>query len=1113
MADASAEHTRVFISYSHDSPEHEARVLGLADRLRSEGVDANLDQYVAFPPEGWIRWTREQVEAARFVLVICTETYRRRAEGEEESGRGLGITFETGLISQLIYSGGGRNDKFVPVLLSEGDREQIPRVLTQYTYFPVYTDQGYEDLYSLLTNRARKRTRDLGRLRALPAQRIKADYRSLLWNVPPRNPLFIGRQEYLANIHAMLIRSRSDAAVAVCAITGLSGIGKTQIAIEYAYRYRDEYDAVFWCRADSREALASGFAEIANLLDLPEKDDRDRNIAAEAARRWLERQSGWLLILDNADDPAGVVQSFLQAHSSGHVLITTRLRATGDIASVEPDEMRFEEGALFLLRHAQVIPQDGTLDSASSSDKRFALEISRELAGLPLALDQAAAFIQETPSTLAEYLSLYRSEGARLLSRRGGHATDHPSVSATFSLAFARIAEASPAAADLVRVCAFLGPDGIPEEIFTRGGMKLGEALAQIVGERVTWLEAVAEAGKFALIRRNAQDESLDIHPLVQEVVKDGMDAPARRACAEQVVEALNEVFPEVEYRNWAQCNRLLPHAMAASRLIEDLELGFAAAAALLERSAKYLQTLARYAEAEPLYRRALAIRQRSLGPDDPETAGILNSLAVLYASQEKYKEAEPLLQRALAIYEKVLGPDHPHTATSLNSLAELYTGMGRRGEAEALNHRALAIIERVLGPDQPEAAASLNNLAVLYRIMGRYPEAEDLNRRALAIRERVLGPDHPETAASLDNLAVLYGLMARYPEAEALYRGALDMRERALGAGHPETAVSLNNLAVLYTMTGRYPEGEAFAQRALSIRERVLGPNHPETAASLNNLALLYANQGHYPEAEELYQRALAIRERTQGPSHPETAVSLNNLALLYTNQARYPEAERLFLRALEICEQVLGPDQPETGQCLANLAELYSKQSHFDQAEPLLSRALAIRERTLGPEHPDTLASVHALGALYRVLDRYADAERLLKRAIELREKVLGPNVPQTVQSRNELVLVYRDQGRLPEAQELREQAIVMDPLDVAYAAVLERPALYEVLDHLDSDLLVKNILEIYGTTDPAKLPDALRRLHEKRPDAQPNPLWKAWVRGTRADKVKEMERKLAR
>jgi hypothetical protein len=409
----------VFISYSHDSPEHEAKVLALANRLRADGIDAVLDQFENFPSEGWELWGQRQIQAAAFVLMVCTPTYRRRFDGEEEPGKGLGAISETRYIRQLLYNAGGTNERFLPILLTDADGAHIPVTLQGYQHFALYTEQGYENLRLHLTGQSRVRKP------ALPPKQRKSDY--LYWNLPPRNSFFTGRDEYLKRLEHGLAHGRAQA------ISGLGGIGKTQTAIEYAYRHRDQYRAVLWSGADSRDALVSGFGAIASLLDLPEKDERDANVVAEAVRRWLERQTGWLLILDNVEELVGVVKPFLPASGTGHVLMTTRLQATGAIAqNVELEKMELEEGALFLLRRAKLIAPDAPLDAASEADRKPAREITGEVAGLPLALDQAAAYIEETPSTPAKYLKLYRTEGAALRRRRGDLATEHDSVTITF---------------------------------------------------------------------------------------------------------------------------------------------------------------------------------------------------------------------------------------------------------------------------------------------------------------------------------------------------------------------------------------------------------------------------------------------------------------------------------------------------------------------------------------------------------------------------------------------------------------------------------------------------------------------------------------------------------
>ncbi len=290
----------------------------------------------------------------------------------------------------------------------------------------------------------------------------------------------------------------------------------------------------------------------------------------------------------------------------------------------------------------------------------------------------------------------------------------------------------------------------------------------------------------------------------------------------------------------------------------------------------------ARYKGAEPLLRRALAIREKVLGPEHPDTAITLGNLSTLYYRKGDYKGAEPLYRRALAIREKVLGPEHPMTARSLDGLAVLLHQIGDYKGAEPLYRRALAIEKKVLGLEHPATAITLDHLAKLLESKGDYEGAEPLCRRALAIREKVLGPEHPMTTRSLNNLAALLFHKGDYEATEPLYRKALAIWEKVLGPEDQETATSLDNLALLLVYKGDYEAAEPLSRRSLAIWEKVLGPEHPDTAISLNNLATLLFHKGDYEAAEPLYRRALTIWENTLGKNHPYTITCRESLKTL---------------------------------------------------------------------------------------------------------------------------------------------------------------------------------------------------------------------------------------
>jgi tetratricopeptide (TPR) repeat protein len=763
---------------------------------------------------------------------------------------------------------------------------------------------------------------------------------SYLFQVPlPRNDYFTGRADILTQIHDILPHHP----VALC---GLGGMGKTQVAVEYAYQHQAEYSAVFWINASDNISLQVSVEAIAKNLGLNQPLPPDQVWAW--VKQWFSQTREWLLVVDNADERSEIQQVFTQLLplplTTGQVLLTTRQQSPPPpLKRVPLETLTDDEGAELLLRRTHDL-------ESKSSDLDHARQLSHTLQGLPLALAQAAAYLYKRRCDYQKYLTLYQQNAVRLLKERGTliFDQDHPlPVATTWQVSLAQIQQQQPRALELLHYCAFLSSAGIPEEVL----LKVLEI------EEFDLEDCLDPILSYSLLTRDSESQQVRIHSLVQTILRSELGEEKGRALVEQLVGVVKDLFPDSDViDNWPHCERLVPSALACAEWIQRYQIESEIAARLLNQTGYYLWQRGDYATTLPLYERALEIRERVLGTDHPDTAQSLNNLAALYYATGQYEQALPLYERALEIRERVLGKDHPSTATSLNNLAELYQTTGQYEQALPLYERALEIRERVLGTDHPDTAQSLNNLAELYSATGQYEQALPLSERALEIRERVLGKDHPDTAGSLNNLAGLYKATGQYEQALPLYERALEIGERVLGTDHPSTATSLNNLAALYCATGQYEQALPLYQRALEIRERVLGTDHPDTAQSLNNLAALYHATGQYEQALPLYQRALEIRERVLGTDHPDTAGSLNNLAELYRATGQYEQALPLYQRALEITERVLGKDHPDTAQSLNNLAELYRATGQYEQALPLYERALTILKKKLGEQHPNT-------------------------------------------------------------------------------------------------------------------------------------------------------------
>lgn len=849
-----------------------------------------------------------------------------------------------------------------------------------------------------------------------PLRRNRSDH---LWRVPhARNPHFTGRDAILASLRQMLVPGAKVTALTQ-AISGLGGIGKTQVAVEYAHRYADVYKVVLWAQADSPELLTTEYLALATVLGLPAQQEAAKQV--EAVKHWLQTNRGWLLILDNVEKPRDILPSFLPSKHEGSVLITTRRRDIHTLAHSEVlPVFEEDEGILFLLHRAGRIAPEAPVTDATESDYHHTKELCALLGWLPLALDQAGAYITENGVSFARYLELYRQSQQKLLDRRGD--ADHPdSVFMTFWLSWDAIQQRNALAGTILQFCAFLAPDQIPESLVC-------QAIAHVETtdppETIVIDEALGLLYRYSLIER--ADQTLSLHRLVQDVIREVLSEEERQQWMERAVLEVDAIFPDGDYETWPQCEFLLPHALTCAEWIKGLRRMRLEGGRLCNNAGRYLRERGLYEATEPLLRLAMRIVEQQLGSTYPETAIYLNDLAMLYHAQGKYEQAEPLYQRALYIREQQLGSTHLETSMSLNNLAMLYYHQGKYEQAESLYQRVLSIAEQQLGPSHPGIAIYLNNLAMLYQAQGKYEQAEPLYQQALSIAEQQLGPEHPEIAASLNNLAELYRAQGKYEQAEPLYQQALSIAEQQLGPDHPQTAVGLNNLAELYHAQGEYEQAEALLQQALFIDERQLGPDHPHTATSLNNLAMLYRAQGKYEQAKPLYRRALSINEQQLGPTHPETATSLNNLAGLYHAQGKYEEAEPLLQRAFSIREQQLGPDNPGTAISLNDLAMLYHAQGKYEEAEPLYQRALSIFEHQLGPEHPHTATSLDNLAALYYVQGEYKQAESLLQQALCIREQRLGSAHPETAMSLNNLAELYRAQGKYEKAEPLLRRAL---------------------------------------------------------------------------------------
>jgi tetratricopeptide (TPR) repeat protein len=832
----------IFISYTSSDREW---AFWIAKELEAQGHTPHIHEWEIKGGDDIYAWMETRHDAADHVLCVVSDDY-------------LKAPYSTLERNAALWQAAAKRPGFVLL------------VAVKPCKLPTLSDHIRRcELFGVPDDAARIRLREFLTKREPPAVAGFPGKVFAVSNIPIRVPEhFMGRDGALASIETAL--NRYEGRVAITALHGLRGVGKTTLAATYADRHRGDYRATWWIRAQTEPTLRADLVALGVRLGWVPADEKVEPGLAAVMERLRHEGEGILLIYDNATD-ADQLKPYLPPGGSARVIVTSNAHTWRGVAS--PVEIRLwpkEIGADYLIARTGRTPE-----------RAAALALSEALGGLPLAHEQAAAYCERLGLSLAEYAKRFEATPAKFLDdERHAPAEYHDglTVAKTFALAIDEAAKLHPAAEPLIVHAALLAPEPIPLFLFSEGREKFGEPLASaLAGDGLD--EAVAALRDFALVDRESIPDERDpsittdcirLHRLVRQVAAARREADAREDARCALVQAAAAVYPGSDNR---------PSSWPRARRLDAVALALVSGDTLLPRGATESTVT--------VLTRIAAYRFHALG------APIA---------------ARPLYERALAISEKVLGPEHPHTAEALNGVAVLLVAQGDYVGARPLYERALKIREKVLGPEHPDTATSLRNLAVLLGEQGDYVGARPLYERALKIREKVLGPEHPDTATSLNDLAVLLDNQGDYVGARPLYERALAINEKVLGAEPPNTARKLNNIAFLLVAQGDYVGAQPLYERTLAINEKVLGPEHPNTAASLNNLASLLRDQGDYVGARPLYERALAIHEKMLGSDHPHTNRGRRNLALLLLATNEPVEAIALGEAALAAHSKALG-------------------------------------------------------------------------------------------------------------------------------------------------------------------------------------------------------------
>jgi tetratricopeptide (TPR) repeat protein len=825
---------------------------------------------------------------------------------------------------------------------------------------------------------------------------------------------FVGRETELERLHQHF---QQNERLAITAVKGMGGIGKTELALQYCYHHHRQgtySGGVCWLRAQEQD-IGTQIVNFATAqLDLKPPEDLD--LLTQLAYCWGHwREGDVLIVFDNVIQYQEIIPYLPPTETRFKVLLTTR-KELGQSVQSFPIDVLDELQALELLNS---LVRDGRIEQQADDAKA----LCRWLGYLPLGLELVGRYLARKPDlSLSEMLKrlLEQSLKSRALSKTEEGMTAPLGVQAAMDLSWQ---ELDAQAQELACLFSLFAPAPVPWELVQAClPDRDSEELEDLRDEQLV---------KLSLLKRTGEGV-YQVHQLLHEFFQEELNSSEgeeelKRAYCRVLVQEAQQIPPTLTRDAVERILPVIPHlAEAATTLhpwVEDENLFWP-----FVGLGRFYEGQGAYAQAQPWLEQCLAVCRERLGEEHPDVANSLNNLASLYGSQGKYEKAEPLSVQALELYKRLLGEEHPDVATSLNNLASLYHSQGKYEQAEPLYVKALELYKQLLGEEHPDVAISIDNLASLYKSQGQYEKAEPLSVQALELSKRLLGEEHPHVATSLNNLAGLYKSQGQYEKAEPLYVKALELSKRLLGEEHPYVAASLNNLAELYRNQGKYEQAEPLYVKALELYKRLLGEEHPHVATSLHNLAGLYKSQGQYEKAEPLSVQALELSKRLLGEEHPHVATSLNNLASLYHSQGKYEKAEPLYVKALEMRKRLLGEEHPHVATSLNNLASLYHSQGKYEKAEPLLVQALEMRKRLLGEEHPDVAQSLHNLASLYKSQGKYEKAEPLSVQALELSKRLLGEEHPHVATSLHNLAGLYHSQGEYEKAEPLYVKAVTI-------------------------------------------------------------------------------------
>lgn len=832
----------------------------------------------------------------------------------------------------------------------------------------------------------------MGNSESLPPRRSTSGVPAVWGAVPQRNRYFTGRESLLDELRRQLSTDEVTALLPH-SLHGMGGVGKTMLAVEYAYRFRADHQLVWWIPSDQESLARATLAALAprlGLTGIPVARIEDALAAVLEQLRRGEPFRNWLLVFDNADDPS--VLKPLMPFGTGHIIVTSRNHRWADIGSpIEVDVFERAESLEFLDRRVPYLAVE---------DRN---KLAEDLGDLPLALEQAGALISETGMAVDVYRDLLKKHSSAALSE--GQPPDYPApVAAAWSVSVVRVGDETPRAMDLLRLCAFFGPEPIPLRLLDNAQFALEPPLRDTLADPILLGRAIRALGRYALARIDNHNKTIQVHRLIQKVIRDSLREPERDQIKHQVHRLLVGALPgdPDDPANWPRFKDLLAHAVPAGvfecrdeptsrRLVKDL--------------VRYLYATGDFSTAQAYGNQALDRWTEVSGGNDPDVLMMRRHVGSTLWAVGRYEQAFEFNQDTLQRMRTNLGEEHEETLIMINTHGADLRACGDFATARDVDERSVALHREVFGDDHPRTFKAANNLAEDYRILGQYQKAAQLHEENYRDRLNFYGHDNDHRVLyALDNLARALRHVGQLADARELAERVYELysdevRQGVLPADHPWVLRQAKSLVVTRRKTGALGPAAELAEDVYERYRRTEGTDHPDTLAAAVARANLYRSGGDLDRAAEQLEDTITRYGKALGPDHPYTHGTAINLAVVRRLAGDPAGARSLLERTLDGLDASLGRDNDYTLCCAANLASARADLGDVTGARDLGRETLQRFRAVLGEDNPNTLACAANLALDLAACGEDAEAAGLRADTLARYRATLGPDHLETV------------------------------------------------------------------------------------------------------------------